>query len=433
MLNWLAAEVLRCELVHEVVEEPIQTLSLSGATGFVQMPDTFFSEAQNAWLDPVTLPTLPLKCVHNGVPFLYGEENSETGDQSQLGDVVGSLFFLMSRYEEAVSRETDEHCRFPSDASVLRQADLVRRAIGNEYIECLWQAMVDLWPALQEHRPQRQFRTLPSHDIDFPSAMWTPQPFLTSVRQRLSKSGLTGAAKAVARGTAYAVMGMTRNWSRDPFDTIDWIINQSEANSLQSTFFYIPESTSVLDPGMPIEHPHVADQWQRIARRGHEIGCHPGYETFDQPGRIQRGADRIRTQLESLGIQQTSLGTRQHYLRWASPKTAVACSDAGFTYDTTLAFANEPGFRCGLCYEFPMYDLLNRQPLPLRQRPLVVMDCSVVDERYLGLGTTADAFDCIQELKNTCRRFSGDFTILWHNNRFRQPAERAFYADVLRA
>ena len=100
-------------------------------------------------------------------------------------------------------------------------------------------------------------------------------------------------------------------------------------------------------------------------------------------------------------------------------------------YDSSLGFADHAGFRCGLCYEFPMYDLTNRRPLEIRQRPLVLMECSVIDSRYQGLGTSSEAFDYMLELKNECRKYNGDFTILWHNQRFVSFAERELYKSII--
>ena len=58
-------------------------------------------------------------------------------------------------------------------------------------------------------------------------------------------------------------------------------------------------------------------------------------------------------------------------------------SDAGLDYDTTVSFADTPGFHCGVCYEFPVFNVLTRQKLPLIERPLVVMDCTVTGARCM--------------------------------------------------
>ena len=97
------------------------------------------------------------------------------------------------------------------------------------------------------------------------------------------------------------------------------------------------------------------------------------------------------------------------------------------TPDGTLSYADRPGFRCGTCREYPMYDVVERRPLKLKQRPLIVMDCSVIDDRFLGLGYTDQALDLMLTLKRQALRYGGDFTLLWHNSHFNHPKDQEFY------
>jgi hypothetical protein len=107
-----------------------------------------------------------------------------------------------------------------------------------------------------------------------------------------------------------------------------------------------------------------------------------------------------------------------HYLRWEQPSTLQAWNDAVMAYDTTLGYADRPGFRCGTCFEYSAFNSQSQQALSLRIRPLVVMECTVIDEVYLGLGNTQRAENKFLELKAKCRTLDGCFTTLWHNSFF---------------
>src|SRR5438105_1699991 len=72
------------------------------------------------------------------------------------------------------------------------------------------------------------------------------------------------------------------------------------------------------------------------------------------------------------GVEQATWGGRQHFLRWAPPLWP-AYERAGLAYDTSLSFADRPGFRAGICCEYPVFDLKGRRTLRLRERPLVAM------------------------------------------------------------
>ena len=79
-----------------------------------------------------------------------------------------------------------------------------------------------------------------------------------------------------------------------------------------------------------------------------------------------------------------------------------------------------------------MYDVVKQQPLKLTERPLIAMECSVIDERYMGLGTGEAAFEVFQSLKTACQQFQGDFTLLWHNSRLIEVEEQRLYERILR-
>tara|TARA_B110001469_G_C9623049_1_gene310717 strand:- start:395 stop:1813 length:1419 start_codon:yes stop_codon:yes gene_type:complete len=450
IVDWVFGEIFGMTIECNESEGENHRLQLVGdLQSELNLTDVFFFLTQDEWLSEECLPGTPLpvvpladflpECIEStgqtDIPILYGNKNISRGLYQQNGgkgtleiDIVGSLFFLMSRYEEAVLDESDEHDRFPSSASILGKSGLLDRAIGNEYIEILWAAMKRVWPELV--RKPREFRILPSHDIDYPSSYWG----------QTAVGHLRVAAGAMKRGSP--LMGIKHlwnalrypkiDWSSDPVETIDWIMDLSERCGLKSAFYYIPEQTDeTRDFGMPIDHPQVEAQWRRIHGRGHEIGLHPGYQTCNQAESIQGAALVLRRQMKKLGIEQNVLGGRQHYLRWDPLKTASAWEASGMDYDSSMAFASECGFRCGICYEFPMYDLAARRPLKLRQRPLVLMECSLTDEKYMGKGTGDVAFATALKLKKECQKYNGDFTILWHNQRLVKKEERELYARIL--
>jgi len=404
-------------------------LTLEGYSRTVTLPNTFLHNANSKWLAPTTLPSYPLSFIdiedlpeaqsiigHSTIPVLFPEKKEaiKTIEETEQGlvlniDVFGSLFFLMSRYEEAVCPERDNHNRFPATASVMGKSGLLNRAIGNEYIEILWAVLKRTWPKIE--RKARSFRILPSHDIDIPSAYWN-KGIKQKVRLALSTAHHTNLA-AASRVFLEAICYPRAGWAHDPFDTINWIMDVSERNGLRSAFYYIPEQTDpVNDPGMPLTHPQVEEQWIRIISRGHEIGVHPGYNTFDKPKHIRIAVEKVRIQLDKLGIRQKQLGGRQHFLRWKTSATAQALDTIGVHYDSTLGFADHCGFRSGICYEYTMYDIENRRPLKLVQRPLIVMECTVLDSRYMKIDSHIDALNTIQQLKRECRKYNGDFSIL---------------------
>jgi hypothetical protein len=279
----------------------------------------------------------------------------------------------------------------------------------NEYAEILWRSLQKLWPSLQ--RKKSDFKILLSHDVDVPfffSSAPYPKLFLRSARQALQ--------------TRSSLPLRSFFQEKDPYDTFDWIMDQSEKLGLLSSFNFIPGGSSKFDRAYQISDPRILKLFDRIKTRGFEIGFHPSYQTFRNPELFFEELETLRR----LSPQEI-LGGRQHYLRFEVPWTWRTWNKARLKYDSTLGYAETTGFRASICQEFPVYDVIDRKPLELFERPLILMEGSILDEERMNLGVTERARQHIQDLKSECRHYGGDFTVLWHNSRLVSEAERDLY------
>jgi hypothetical protein len=163
-------------------------------------------------------------------------------------------------------------------------------------------------------------------------------------------------------------------------------------------------------------------------QRGHEIGYHGGFHTYRDEERTKREFRRLRETAAELGIHRETWGGRQHYLRWDAPVTWSNWEAAGLQYDNTLMFAEHVGFRAGTCHEFPPFHLRERRPLRLRERPLIVMDRTLLSRMSL---TPDTAVQTVLDLAATCRRYEGTFSLLWHNTELQSARERSWYEQLV--
>lgn len=99
--------------------------------------------------------------------------------------------------------------------------------------------------------------------------------------------------------------------------------------------------------------------------------------------------------------------------------------------DASLTCADRAGLRCGTCFEHQAFDAVSREALPLRIRPLVAMECSVMDSAYMVLRTGAEVFDEFVSLKQACRAVGGPFSLRWHNTELNAPGLRDLYRSAL--
>lgn len=409
--------------------------------------DELFATSQSDWLTAKSLPVKPLpiwkiECkeivsltVQENLPIIYGNklefQTYLSCDEKtiKLGiDVFGSAFFMLTRYEEVVKVEHDQHDRFPASASLAFQEGFLERPIINEYIEILWWALKKLWPGLE--RRQRSFRIIPTHDVDLPFWMLFLSPYdvvHTLAGDIIKRRSL----KTFMRRATNAYKVKTSNVFADENYTFNLIMDISEKHNLTSCFYMMEaQGLSDVDGNYPLDNPYITNLMKSIHSRGHEIGLHPSYVSYKDGEEIKREAQRLSSICHEIGIKQMQFGGRQHLLRWQCPDTWQHYEDAGLVYDTSLSYADHIGFRCGVCYEYPVFNLKTRQILKLKERPLIVMECSALDDRYMNLPHTK-ALQRIRILKNACRKYNGDFVLLWHNTRFVDEREIKLYSDII--
>lgn len=421
------------------------SLRMAGDPQELRLPDSFFGRADQDWLGQRSLPQLPLATwdtaeleadlplILPSVPVIFGDAHPAVfRNENVLGlpiDVFGSAFFMLTMYEEIVLPDRDSYDRFPSWASIAGREGFLDRPIIDEYLEIFWAAMTQLWPSLI--RRPRKFSMILSHDVDRPAryAFAPPGKLLRRMAGDVLRRGQVSSFLIALRHRFGVRSTLPPN---DPANTFDWIMDLSERRGFRSAFYFMCGRTNpAMDADYEPEHPAIRDLLRRVHSRGHEIGLHPSFDTYLDPGSLAVEANRLRRVCAEEGISQEQWGGRMHYLRWRHPETLNAWGLAELDYDSTLGYADCAGFRCGTCHEYASFDAQNGIAIRTRTRPLVAMESSVMAEPYMNLGTGDEALRCFERLKNACRVVQGNFTLLWHNSEFDSVEKRDLYQELL--
>jgi hypothetical protein len=421
-------------------------LTIGDNKGVIYLPNIFFKINSNLWLELDSLPKMPLPfwdsselsdelpLIDKIIPVIFGDKKPKlfrTHNSIHLPlDIFGSAFFMLSRYEEAVLQTRDIHDRFPAESSLAYKAGFLDRPIIDEYIEILWAAMKMLCPNLSRKPVTSVLRVTCDVDVPYQVDYSNKAIFRGLVNNLVKKSSPTLAKK----NFKVRLRARKGDFSGDPYlENLQWMmdINEKEGNSV-AFYFLAAKTDAVLDCRYRLGEPVIRSLLRTIHERGHEIGLHPSYHTYLNGDQTTVEANLLRFALHDEGIQHEISGGRQHFLRWRSPVTARNWVQAGMNYDSSLAYAEHAGFRCGTSREFTMYDTLERKPLNLKQRPLIMMESSVISDRYMGLAYSKESLSEMLKLKQRSLRVSGQFTMLWHNNHFDNFEDKEFFQALIK-
>ena len=375
--------------------------------------DAGFQKLQNEryYLDQINIPRT-VSFVKNqftveaDIPILYGNEKLECrSDKIDCGiDLFAGSFFMLSRWEEKANSTRDEHERFPAEASLAFQNNFLHRPIVNEYLEMLWAMLTYL--GCTQKRKTYTYQPLISHDVDM-TRMWKSMPnFIKTIAGDVLKR--KDGQMAIGNFKSYFNTKVRKQ--KDPYDTYDYLMDLSESIGQKSHFFFMAGGLTSFDNRYDIEEKYSRELMTHIDRRGHIIGIHPSYDAYNNPVQFKREVDLLR----KLSPQKLYCG-RQHYLRFEVPTTWQLWEDNGLEWEATLSYADKEGFRCGVCYPFPVFNVEKRKSLELVERPLVVMDGSYM---HYQKASPEDMIREISQLVAKIKKYNGEFVFLWHNSAF---------------
>ena len=324
-------------------------------------------------------------------------EQVERGERPD-GDDLAEAFFHLARVEERGAGR-DEHDRFRASSSSL---------------DPLEPPVEGLRRKLRLEPPRwsgARFAVALTHDVDTPWK-WTrtglrggAARLKAAVRDRRGQVAMTEAR-------ALAAVPLHRVRRTDPYWSFDRILADERRAGAASTFFLMAAH----------EHPYdgpAADSYARLRPRlveklvesGAEIGLHGSYSAADR-------ADRLAAEKRKLeSLAGPVRGQRYHYLRLDPHSNLGALDSLDFLYDSTLGFADQPGFRAGIAQPFRPWDFDSEQPLGIVEIPLAAMDVTLAEERYLNL-SARDAATHLGQLVDWAAAHGGGFSVIWHSERW---------------
>lgn len=400
---------------------------------------------KNSWFTVSSLPILPLQAwtpnykgsllSANILPVLFGSPEVEEIDNDIVRveiDIFGTIFFMLSGYEELANPKRNKYGNFSAYESISYKAGYLNRPVVDEYVKVLSELLKKFFSeeVFREHKEQHNIYV--SCDADHPlhcKGYKFPHILRPVAGDLLRRRSLKLAYQRLLNYW-YSTTDPAYDFRLDPNNTFRWYMDVCEAANLKAAFYFISgHSAGRIDGCYNVENPYILALFKQINERGHEIGLHPSYNSFRDEKQLKCEYDTLSRALSMVSPSLSIKGTRQHYLRWDVSCTPDYLDSLGVDYDTTGGFADHPGFRYGTAREFTMWGWKEQRVLRLKQRPLIVMEASLFAKEFLNL-KVEDAFDLIMDFKRRALEY-GNFTLLWHNNNLLKEQEKDLFKSIL--
>lgn len=426
-MNELFRYLIRFLLGEDVPDEVVASVGYTADRNqfarynVVIIPSGFFDSSHYG--TSASLPSLPLAEVE-GTPLLFGSQKMEWVGYTWVvyADLIASTYFLITRYEEMVRRQVrDEHGRFPGKESLPYRAGFLHRPIVDEYRNLLrgWLRQSRLQISDVEPQIRKVYLT---HDVD--------APFRYRSWKGMVRSLLEG------RGVGTSLHGKFGPLEQDPYYTFPWLfgknaqLQQRLGQEQCETLLFVRSGGKKREdkPHYRLQDADIRRLMAEARRQQVQIGLHASYQAGEDPLLLQKERSRLQ---EKTGVSVVC--NRHHYLSLREPEDTDLLEAAGITDDFTMGYADVAGFRLGTSYPVRWINPVTRRLSPLRLHPLVMMDCSLDEKRYMGLSYD-EALDYCRDLIARVRQVGGELVMLWHNTSFAEGADcyhRKLYQQLL--
>ena len=389
-------------------------------------PDVVYSPTR----PPSTPKWLPYNphCYDGGGEFL---ESTEVGGPAWVEagqpDLVGGMFRLLTLADEADVSETSRNRLGVFDTLSLpdeRRAG-ARRPYVEHHLDILWR-QIEQWRPDLRRVPRwpdgKRWAVVLTHDTDAvslgrPGALLYNAGKLVLRRERVRLGMLAAGLRHWRSPMDDPYFGFT-TWRRIEND---WGIKSAFYLFVKPRHVprHVHDSRSAvtdrgIDPGL----------FREMADAGWEFGLHASILTRHAP----HGFAESRRMLEDL-LQRPVLGLRHHYwaVDWTAPwKTFRQQAEAGFVYDTSIAWRDVPGLRAATCLPYRPFDPERRTAVDLWELPTALQDGHLLQATDPE-GALATAEGMLEEIRD----IEGVLVLNWHTEAANSPYDRAGYREVL--
>jgi hypothetical protein len=343
----------------------------------------------------------------NGLPVFFN-----TDEESDLPfDIFAATFYLVTRYEEYLEFDPDEHGRFCGSRSLAFQNGFLEIPVVNLWAREFAKALVRRYQTLS-FKP-KEYSALMTIDVD--------EPFVYQGKNLIGNiAGLVKDFAVKDRNTS-ARLDFLKGKIKDPYEVYDYLIDAINLNKSRAKFFFPVGDSSSYDKNPSWKNVDYRQLIKKIEKL-FSIGLHPSYKASIDHSAIDNEATRLK-----IITNHEVVLSRFHFLRIILPGSYRNLSAAGILEDYSMGFHDEPGFRAGIASPFLFYDVIDDMVTNVRVYPFQVMDVTLREYKKYD---PPEAIESIGRLITRTHRAGGTFISIWHNTTLLDTPELKAWREV---
>jgi hypothetical protein len=143
------------------------------------------------------------------------------------------------------------------------------------------------------------------------------------------------------------------------------------------------------------------------------VGVHGGFGSAVDSNQLISELLKVQSLFENFNFYN-----RFHFLMFDFNHSVKVLRDAGVRFDFTLGYNDSVGLRNHSTRPFYLFDFNTNTVTDIVEIPLVIMDISVFDNRYMHATSTDDAWQKVFHLLNEIKDVNGNICVNWHSDTF---------------
>jgi len=407
---------LRCEIS---ISDKAENYFLLFDSNKIIIEDHFFNKhiANLSYLTRKNVPDAYTIIEEYNLPIIFGRDYLKISNNEIVCglDVFASSFFLLTRWEEFVLPVSENGLRCNESELFTVRNGLERRPLVNEYLALL----SNFFSHFGLHiTPARKFRIFPTHDVD--------RLYLSKFSELIKNLKYAAIVKKLYKKAWITFWRYLyyRVFFSNPFDSFNDIMNISDSLRVNSSFYFKASDEGESGATYSFNDIRTKDVIKNIISRGHKIGFHPSENTYNNEQQFVKEFIRLNN------IAGPVKGGRQHNLLY-NENTFSIWDRLDLGYDSGYGFQYRNGFRCGICYDFDVFDVVIRKRLKLKEIPFLLMDSVFIRTQ----ASYSEMEEVSMNIIDNVKKYNGILCTVWHTNLFNAiegKKSRILYINIMR-